>query len=271
MKKRILFLLGLLSMIPPRFPLCAQITAQDFSFGSRTYEGTIVVCGMNSNSRRIYNVERSKVRFSPFSTFKIPNSIIALETGIISDIDNIYKWDSQKYPLEDGWPDEWSGEHTMRTAFKFSVVPFFRNIAFQIGNKKMRDFVEKFEYGNMDISSGIDTFWLNGSLKISAEEQVEFLQKFYNGELDIAPASMDAIKDILVRERAADYSLSGKTGGGPIDGERGSALGWYVGYVEKETDDYFFAMNIEGRSFADIQAPRIEITKNILRKLKILE
>ena len=244
MIKKHLLLLVLVSLITTRFPLFAQITEKDFSVGSRTYEGTIVVCEMNPANSRVYNVNRSKVRLPPFSTFKIVNSIIALETGLITDIDKIYRWDSQKYPQEKQWPSQWSGEHTMRTAFKFSVVPFYRDIAYKIGGEKMKDYVEKFDYGNMDISSDRDSFWLNGSLKISAEEQVEFLRKFYNGELDIAPGSMEAVKDILVVEPAADYTLSAKTGGGTIDSEQDLALGWYIGYVEKDTGVYFFAMNI---------------------------
>jgi beta-lactamase class D len=76
------------------------------------------------------------------------------------------------------------------------------------------------------------------------------------------------VKDILVIEKAPAYTLSGKTGGGPID--EGVYIGWFVGYLEAGGNAYFFATNIEGASFAEIRDKRIVLTRQILKALGYL-
>lgn len=102
-------------------------------------------------------------------------------------------------------------------------------------------------------------------LKISADEQVEFLKAFYSGRLPVSKRSTEIVKDILVFEQTPTYKLSAKTGGGPIDD--GVFIGWFVGYLQTRRNVYFFAMNIDGASFAEIRDKRIELTKQILKGL----
>tara|TARA_Y100000034_G_scaffold48328_1_gene59636 strand:- start:5901 stop:6698 length:798 start_codon:yes stop_codon:yes gene_type:complete len=237
----------------------------------KNFRGTIVVHDQKSNIYTIFNEERAKTRYSPFSTYKIPHSIIALETRVISDTDQIVRWDKQAYPREDWWPKTWGGEHNLKSAIKYSVVPVYRHIAKQIDREKMKSYVASFDYGNRDISSGTDNFWLNGSLRISALEQIEFLKKFYNGQLKVSPRTIKLVKSILIQEQTEDYTLSAKTGGGNMGGDQRAALGWYVGYVEKSDNVYFFALNIEGQNFTEILEPRLEITKNVLEELGIVK
>ena len=112
------------------------------------FKGTIVVFDQQSNKYIIHNDERAAIRYSPFSTYKIPNSIVALETQIVSDTKQIIKWDEKKYPIENWWPMTWFGEHNLKSAIKFSVVPAYRHIASLIGIKIMQSFVDSFNYGN---------------------------------------------------------------------------------------------------------------------------
>ena len=128
----------------------------------------------------------------------------------------------------------------------------------------MQKYLKQFHYGDRDISSGVDTFWLVGSMKISALEQIGFLKKFYCEKLGVSTATTAAVKDILIREKNEQYTLSAKTGAGTL-GKK--ALGWYVGYLEGGADVWFFALNIEGNSFDEILKPRSEITKAVLREL----
>jgi len=129
-------------------------------------------------------------------------------------------------------------------------------------------------YGNQDVSGVWDSpnlfeaFWLNGSLRISADEQVEFLRKFYAGDLPVAGRTTEIVKEILTLEKTADYTLSGKTGGGMLTENR--ALGWFVGYVEAKGNVCFFALNLEGPNSAAIRERRIELTKQILTALGYL-
>jgi beta-lactamase class D len=43
----------------------------------------------------------------------------------------------------------------------------------------MRKMVNDLDYGNNDISSGLDTYWLCGSIQISINEQIDFLKRLY--------------------------------------------------------------------------------------------
>jgi len=111
-------------------------------------------------------------------------------------------------------------------------------------------------------------FWLNGTIKISADEQIRFLKKFYQGKLGFSKKNTAAVKEIVVLEKTDDYTFSAKTGGGVV--KNGHAVGWYVGYVEREGNVYFFALNIDGTSFESIRAKRIEITRSVMKALGII-
>ena len=114
--------------------------------------------------------DRSGEAMLPASTFKIPNSVIALETGVVGDPDkDIFKWDGVVRSIE-----AWNRDHTMRSAIAASAVPVYQEIARRIGAERMQKFVDLFEYGNRDIGGGIDQFWLTGNLRIDPVQQVDF-------------------------------------------------------------------------------------------------
>lgn len=242
--------------------------AQDLSAHFKNIDGCIVVYDLKQNSYTRHNAERCRRRFSPYSTFKIPNSLIGLETGVIKDADFVIKWNREKYPPGD-WNTEpfinWKRDHDLRSAMKHSVVWYYRELALGVGEKAMRRHVTNFQYGNHDTSGGLNRFWLNSSLLISPDEQVEFLKKFYGGQLPVSKRSLDIVKEIIVREETPQYRLSGKTGGG--SGAGGKAIGWFVGYVEAKGNVYFFATNIEGANYMAIRDERINLTKRILADL----
>jgi beta-lactamase class D len=218
-----------------------------------------------------YNEARCRERFSPKSTFKIPNSLIGLETGVIGNADFVIRWDKAQYP-DEGWTAEpfvhWKRDHNLRSAFKYSVLWYYREIAKRVGAQRMKEFVTKFDYGNRETSGELERFWLNDTLKISADEQLEFLKKLYAGKLPVSQRSIDIVKDIMVQESTPDYKLSAKTGGGPR--AQGVVIGWYVGYVETRGEVYFFAMNIDGPSYISIRDKRIEMTRRVLAHLGVL-
>lgn len=244
---------------------------------SRFFEnttGAIVIYDVKNNRYFRYNEKRCAARYTPASTFKIPNALIAVETGVVKDAETVMVWDKVKYPEQD-WTSEpfvhWKQNHTLRSAIKYSVIWYFREIALGIGEERMKTHLAKFAYGNEDISGGLasrrmfEAFWLNNSLKISADEQIEFLQKFYDGKLPVSKRSTDIVKQILVLEETPNYKLSGKTGG--VGNLNGKALGWFVGYVETEDNTYFFALNMDGENYAAIRDKRIDLTKQILSEL----
>ena len=130
---------------------------------------TFVLLNGKTNKLTISNKQRAQTRLSPFSTFKIPNSLIALETGIVEKIDTPSTYSAEVYPAQSWWPESWyKTEHTLKHAFKHSVVPIYRTLATKIGEKEMQNKLNIFHYGNRDISSGLDSFWLDKSISISA-------------------------------------------------------------------------------------------------------
>jgi beta-lactamase class D len=246
--------------------------AQDLSSFFKDTRGALVVYDMNNNRYVRHNPQRCRQRFSPKSTFKIPNSLIGLETGVIRDAEYVIPWNRDKYPPQENWNQEpfvhWGKDQTLRSAIKYSVLWYYRELALQVGTRQMKKYVTAFDYGNHDIAGRVDNFWLNNVLKISADEQVEFLRAFYTGRLPVSKRSTDIVKDILVLEKTPTYQLSAKTGGGAID--EGVYIGWFVGYLESNGNVYFFATNIEGSSFVEIRDKRIELTKQILKTLGYL-
>lgn len=225
--------------------------------------GACVVYNSADDAFVYYNAEQCKQQRLPASTFKIPNSLIALETGVVDDENTVIAWDSVARSIP-----AWNADTDLRNAFANSTVWYYQELARRIGNERMREYVEKFHYGNKDISGGIDRFWLAGGLRISPEEQVQFLRQLYSGALPVSKRTLGIVKRILVRERAEDYTLSGKTGWTTANATN---IGWFVGYVERDGNTWFYATLIEASTADDRFAQaRIDITKSILRELGVL-
>jgi beta-lactamase class D len=201
------------------------------------YPGAFVLYDLNRDHYIRYNPERCAERFLPASTFKIMNSLIGLETGIIPDEDFVIKWNGKMYDVS-----SWNQDQSLKTAFKNSVVWYFQELARRVGTENIQYYVDAAHYGNQDISGQIDSFWLDGGLRISADEQIEFLKQLYRGDLPFSKRSMDIVKEILVLEKTESSQLSGKTGSTQLNFLQES---WFVGYLETNGDVYFFAANLE--------------------------
>jgi beta-lactamase class D len=227
-------------------------------------EGTFVFLDPQTGHTVCHNPERARTRFLPASTYKIPHTLIALETGVASGPDFPLAWDRTVAPHQPWWPAVWTRDHTLRTALPNSVVWYYQELARRIGSARMQVYVDQFEYGNREVSGGIDRFWLTGGLRISPEEQVAFLRRFYFGELGVSERTTRIAKDLLVLEDTPTYRLSGKTGWAGLGDSSAPQIGWLVGYVERDGRVHFFATNIHMKTREDAAA-RLSITKAILR------
>lgn len=246
-----------------------QNSSNDFKkyFDEYGVKGSFMMYDMKNKSYMYYDSARCYERFSPASTFKIPNSLIGLETGVIPDENFVIKWDGTKRR------EPCDKDLTLTEAVKISCIYYFQVLARDVGAEKMQNFLNKFDYGNQDISDGIDQFWLKGSLKISQAEQIEFLQKFYNGNLPVSKRAMDIVRNIIILDEKPEYIFRGKTGwnnSGNIDN------GWLVGWVETKGPNssdnvYVYALNVEApegnEKFAE---SRRAITEKIFKELKVL-
>lgn len=203
----------------------------------------------------------------PASTFKIPNSIIALEIGIVKNDSTIFKWDGIKRFFK-----TWEQDLTFKEAFHFSCVPCYQEIARKIGEKRMNEYLNKLKYKNMYVdSTNIASFWLQGNSSINQFQQIDFLKRFHESKLPISKRTKKIMKQMMVMERNTYYTLRGKTGWS-IANKKNNA--WFVGYVQKKHEVYFFATNISPKEefnkkwFLRI---RKEVTYKALKQLEIIK
>jgi len=221
------------------------------------------------NSLNMVNKKRAAQRLSPFSTFKITNSLIGLELSLIKNIEQTLTYDKRSYPSQAWWPSVWKlPQYNLSSAFKYSMVPIYRQLANDIGETNMQHYLDRFAYGNQDISSQLDNFWLNGSLKISALEQVDFLQRIYHNQFNLKAESLTALKAVMLVEEMGKTKIYAKTGAGKI--ADGSMLGWYVGFVENSQGVHFFAFNVNRDTYAQMKASRVKMAMSHLRKSGII-
>lgn len=238
--------------------------SQDYKkyFDEYGVKGSFIIHDMNNDKYFMYDSARCYTRFTPASTFKVANTIIGLETGVIADENFIIKWDSTKSR------EACDHDLTLRDAIKNSCVWYYKELARRVGMEKMQEMVNKLGYGNMDLSSGVDKFWLEGSLKISQAEQVEFLKKLYKYELPVERRSIDILKNIIVLDSNSSYVMRGKTGWGV---QNNIDIGWLVGWVEKAGNVYFYAVNIESdKEVPKFGEARMKITEKILKDMGVL-
>lgn len=224
-------------------------------------KGTFLLYNLKQNRYFVYNPQRANSQFVPASTYKILNSLIALETGVVRDENEVIKWDGVKREIP-----AWNKDQTMKTAIKDSVVWFYQELARRIGQQRMQRYINLANYGNRNISGSIDRFWLDGGLRITPKEQIDFLVKLYQNKLPFSQRSIAIIKDIIINEKTSNYVLRGKTGWGTAVNPQ---VGWYVGYLERDNDVYFFAINMDINKQEDTKA-RINITKSILQDLALM-
>jgi beta-lactamase class D len=219
-------------------------------------QGTTIIKNLESDKMYIYNNKRSKERFTPESTFKVPNALIGLEEKAVIDEYEVKRWDGVVREYE-----TWNRDHSLASAMRYSAIWFYQDMARDIGADRMQQNLKKINYGNNDISGGIDTFWLDSSLKISAREQAEFVEELVEEDLPFTEQNMKTVKRIMIDNEQDDYTIHGKTGTRLSD----LGLGWYIGYVETEKGTWVFATNVDSSG-----TTAKTITLECLKKLKII-
>jgi len=221
------------------------------------YDTALVIYNRETGDTINVNPERSAKLFAPCSTFKIYNTLIGLELGLIKGADDPwYKWDGVKRFLEG-----WNQDLTLREAFRVSAVPAYQKLAREIGTERMKEYIEKIKYGTEDISAGVDCFWLPSeeytSIQISADEQVNLLNALLDGQLPFDDNNIAVLKDIMKVHETEKGTLYGKTGSDMgHDGKWN--LGWFVGFLESNGNRYVFACNItDGETPSGLVARKI--------------
>jgi beta-lactamase class D len=205
--------------------------------------------------------DRSGQAALPASTFKIANSVIALDTAVVGDPDkDVFKWDGVARAIA-----AWNQDHTLRSAIAASAVPVYQEIARRIGAERMQKYLTDFDYGNANIGGGIDQFWLTGELRIDPMQQVDFVDRLRRGTLPAQKRSQELVSDILPVTRVGDAVIRAKTG--LLGAEQGRpSLGWIVGWVEKGSEQTVFALNLDVREPRHV-ASRMAIAQLCLKDI----
>ncbi|MEK6476075.1 class D beta-lactamase [Catalinimonas sp. 4WD22] len=235
-------------------------------FDAYEVKGSFILYDEARNEFIRYNTRRCNEAFSPASTFKIPNTLIALEEKILQDETSMIYWNGESWPVE-----TWNQDLDLQHAFRLSCVPCYIQIASKIPEEKYQQYLSDIKYGNEDPSgSENNSFWLDGNLRINQEQQIDFLRKLYHMQLPVSERSMKIVKKILVEEKNDDFILSSKTGWNNTSHSKD--VGWYVGYLEKDNHVYYFATNIESpQAKESFGKARKEITLNVLKALNITD
>ncbi|MBO9639308.1 MAG: class D beta-lactamase [Siphonobacter aquaeclarae] len=248
------------------------VTERDFRkyFDARQVTGSFLLLDLKKNQYTAYDAARCRKGFLPASTFKIPNTLIAFETGIIRDTSYVFHWEGKKWPVE-----AWNRDMSLPQAIAVSCVPCFQQIARKVGAYRYQTLLGRMQYGHFQVPvDSVEWFWLQGGARISQFEQVDFLKRFYLNQLPVNTRSAQVTKALLLLGQGNGWKLRGKTGwasptltGAEGWGDDPNDYGWFVGWIEQGGDVYVFATQVEAKrpvpdSFG---AARRAITEAILR------
>jgi len=235
----------------------------------RGFDAAFVLLDTSSGACVRYNPEKCGCPEVPCSTFKIWNTLIGLELGLLRDPDApFYHWDGVRRDFE-----AWNKDLTLREAFQVSCVPAYQELARRIGVDRMRHYVDEvLRYGNRDISAGIDIFWLTSRgkepIKISPDQQVELLSRLLAGKMDFKEGNVRILHGVMLASKTEKGVLYGKTGSKMGKNGEG-ALGWYVGFVESQGKTHIFACAISGGVSPDGKTARL-IVEDVLKSMDLL-
>lgn len=203
----------------------------------------------------------------PCSTFKIPNTLIALEEGAVRDEHDLEKWDGTVREVP-----AWNADQNLESAFRNSTVWFYQGLARNLGPEAYRTWLPRLRFGNGDLSAGVDRFWLEGGFAVTHEQQIRLFEAIDRKALPFSHRNIDILKRIMVIETKGNLTLRAKTGMGK-DPRTGDPIGWFVGYVEMPDDAFYFSSFVMATTpaatthAADFAARRVKASRQILSYL----
>lgn len=242
-------------------PASAHLAPLTKIFNDYNLTGTLVISSLKDNETFIHNPQRAAQLFSPASTFKILNTLIAVDEGVVSGPSATFDWDGVQRSYT-----PWNQDQTLASAFKYSCVWCYQRIAREVGAEVYRQRLRDLSYGELRSDFSVDQFWLDGGLRVSAFEQIQLLKAIHQRTLPFSANAFNTLQQIMVETNQPEYTLSAKTGWAA---DVAPQIGWYVGFVETETATWFFALNINIENDEDL-AYRKEIVHNALSLLGVI-
>ncbi|HDD6110676.1 beta-lactam sensor/signal transducer BlaR1 [Staphylococcus aureus] len=235
-----------------------QILDESKNFGSNS--GSFVMYSMKKDKYYIYNEKESRKRYSPDSTYKIYLALFGLDRHIISDKNSRMSWNHNHYPF-----DSWNKDQDLNTAIQNSVNWYFERISNQLSKNYTSDQLKQLNYGNKNLGS-YKAYWLEDSLKISNLEQVIVLKNMMEQNNHFSKNEKKQLSSSLLIRKNENYELYGKTGTGIVNGKYNN--GWFVGYVIKNHDKYYFSTHLSDEKASGENAKLIN--EKILKEMGVL-
>jgi beta-lactamase class D len=213
-------------------------------FAQAGVEGALIIEAVTSGQRMVHNQARATQPFIAASTFKVLNTLIAVENGVIAGPSAPIPWNGAEYAIP-----AWNQDQTLRSAFQVSCVWCYQRLARRIGTQTYRNMIHRIGYGRLRVPFAVDTFWLDGALTISAAEQVAFLKRLVTRRLPFQPSTYDTLEAVMRSNAAPGARLYAKTGWST---RRTPGLGWYIGYLQRTDETWVFALNLDTRDAQDL-------------------
>ena len=231
------------------------------AFNQLQTTGVIVIKDKHGLHSYGNDLSRAQTPYVPASTFKMLNALIGLEHGKATSTE-VFKWDGQKRSFP-----TWEKDMTLGQAIQASAVPVYQELARRIGLDLMQKEVQRIGYGNQQIGTVVDNFWLVGPLQITPVQEVLFVEKLANIQLAFKPDVQHTVQDMLLIEQKPNYKLYAKSGWG-MDLE--PQVGWWTGWVETATGEkVYFALNMQMKTGISASV-REQLVKQNLTALGII-
>jgi beta-lactamase class D len=227
-------------------------------FDAKKVEGCFTMLNNATGEITVYNMELDTMRFSPSSTFDILNSLIALETGVVTDEKMKIKWDGITRQNA-----AWNKDLNINEAFASNAFPFFQTIAKEIGKDTMQNWIDSISYGNRKIGNSIDSFWMNNAIKVSPDEQLGMLKRLYFDQLPFRKSVQLSVREMMVKEDNSNYKFCYKTAS--FTDEKNHPYAWVIGWIEENRHVYFFSTVIKANDTNNNTLENgLTVTKDIL-------
>jgi beta-lactamase class D len=226
-------------------------------FDAKGVAGTFVVWEPLARRYRVLDPRRARRGYLPHSTFDPAIALVGLEVGSLNDELEVFRWDGKPKPVR-----AWERDHDLASGMCYGPAWMFQEIARRIGRPRMKDWLERLDYGNADIAGGTDLFWLQGGLRVSAMEQVDFLHRLAEGRLPATQRAQRLVRDALAVERTGAYTLFAKAG--TSSQAIRDPVWWWMGWIERRgRPEAYFAMNFTPNG-ANRTTDRFEIGRAVL-------
>lgn len=225
-------------------------------------EGCAVVYDRNGDRYTAYNREKITRRLPPCSTYKICSALNALDLGLIQPQSSTLPWDGTQY----GNPS-WNRDQDLPYAMRASTNWYFQQLDRMAGIRQLAGFYEKIGYGNQTLGRDASAYWNGSALRISPLEQVELLSRLHRNAYGFRAENLQAVFDSIRLSSVDGAVLYGKTGTGSLDGQ--NIAGWFIGFVERGDNVYFFAVYLCSDAGSD-GAAAADTAIQILKEMDIL-